>query len=88
MKHRDGQYNAPVTLFVRVGTLNVGQEKSTAMQWYDAYVSVGGEHTFNTGATHYISTCPINETDFHHLYGLVEWILEKSKSDNIEKEDE
>lgn len=30
----------------------------------------------------------INETDFHHLYGLVEWILAKSKSDNIEKEDE
>jgi len=36
VKSRTGQYNAPVTLFVRVGTLNSGQEKYTEMYWYDA----------------------------------------------------
>ena len=36
VKSRDGQYNAPVTLFVRIGTLNAGQEKHTRMYWYDA----------------------------------------------------
>jgi len=36
VKSRDGQYNAPVTLFVRIGTLNSGQEKHTMMYWYDA----------------------------------------------------
>ena len=30
----------------------------------------------------------VNETDFHQLYDSVEWILEKSKNDNSEKEDE
>jgi len=68
VKHRDGQYNAPVTLFVRVGTLAAGQEKSTAMQWYDAYVRVGDECPFNAGETQYIATCPINETDFLIAY--------------------
>jgi hypothetical protein len=36
VKSRAGQYNAPVTLFVRIGVLDVGQEKSTEMFWYDA----------------------------------------------------
>ena len=36
VKSREGQYNAPVTLFVRIGTLNEGQEKYTRMYWYDA----------------------------------------------------
>jgi hypothetical protein len=36
VKSRTGQYNAPVTLFVRIGTLNIGQEKYTEMYWYDA----------------------------------------------------
>ena len=36
VKSRDGQYNAPVTLFVKVGTLSVGQEKSTELYWFDA----------------------------------------------------
>ncbi len=35
VKSRQGQYNAPVTLFVRIGTLNSGQEKYTKMYWYD-----------------------------------------------------
>ena len=29
----------------------------------------------------------VTETDFHQLYDSVEWILEKSKKDNTEKED-
>ncbi len=36
VKSRDGQYNAPVTLFIKVGTLDSGQEKYTKMFWYDA----------------------------------------------------
>jgi PKD repeat protein len=36
VKSRDGQYNAPVTLFVRIGTLDSNQEKYTKMYWYDA----------------------------------------------------
>ena len=36
VKSRDGQYNAPVTLFVKIGTLDSGQEKYTSMYWYDA----------------------------------------------------
>jgi hypothetical protein len=36
VKSRASQYNAPVTLFVRIGTLNNGQEKYTEMYWYDA----------------------------------------------------
>ncbi|MCK5606814.1 hypothetical protein KAR91_33235, partial [Candidatus Pacearchaeota archaeon] len=36
VKSRTGQYNAPVTLFVRIGTLNAGQEKYTKMYWHDA----------------------------------------------------
>jgi hypothetical protein len=36
VKSRTGQYNAPVTLFLRIGTLDAGQEKYTEMFWYDA----------------------------------------------------
>jgi hypothetical protein len=36
VKSRFGQYNAPVTLFIKVGTLDSGQEKQTKMYWYDA----------------------------------------------------
>jgi hypothetical protein len=36
VESREGQYNAPVTLFVRIGTLKAGQEKYTRMYWYDA----------------------------------------------------
>jgi hypothetical protein len=36
VKSREGQYNAPVTLFMRIGTLASGQEKHTKMYWYDA----------------------------------------------------
>jgi len=36
VKSRVGQENAPVTLFVRIGMLASGQQKSTQFQWYDA----------------------------------------------------
>lgn len=36
VKSRTGQYNAPVSLFIRIGTLDSGQEKYTSMYWYDA----------------------------------------------------
>jgi PKD repeat protein len=36
VKSRAGQQNAPVTLFIRIGTLAIGQQKSTMMHWYDA----------------------------------------------------
>jgi len=36
VKSYEGQYNAPTTLYVRVGTLDIGQEKYTEMFWYDA----------------------------------------------------
>jgi len=36
VKSRLGQANAPVTLFIRVGTLASGQQKHTELRWYDA----------------------------------------------------
>ena len=36
VKSRDGQYNSPVTLGIKIGTLNVDQEKQTKMFWHDA----------------------------------------------------
>lgn len=35
VKNRTMQYNAPVTLFIKVGTLGVDQEKYTRMYWHD-----------------------------------------------------
>jgi len=36
IKSRDGQYNAPVTLFIRVGPLAQNQEKFTELFWHDS----------------------------------------------------
>ncbi|MBU0497373.1 MAG: hypothetical protein KKG04_05395 [Candidatus Thermoplasmatota archaeon] len=36
VKSRNDQYNAPVTLFIKIGTLAAGQEKYTTLFWYDA----------------------------------------------------
>ncbi len=36
VKSRDGQYNAPVTLFIKVGTLAENQEKYTELNWFDS----------------------------------------------------
>jgi hypothetical protein len=35
VESRDGQYNAPVTLAIRIGTMNIGQEKHTRLYWHD-----------------------------------------------------
>jgi PKD repeat protein len=35
-KSRAGQFNAPVTLLIKVGTLGVGQEKYTYLHWLDS----------------------------------------------------
>jgi hypothetical protein len=36
VESRTGQYNAPVTLGIKIGTLSVGQEKYTSLFWHDA----------------------------------------------------
>ena len=36
VKSREGQYNAPVTLGIKIGTLDVGQKKQTSLYWHDA----------------------------------------------------
>ncbi len=36
VKSRQGQTNAPVSLFIRIGTLAPGQQKQTQLHWYDA----------------------------------------------------
>jgi hypothetical protein len=36
VESREGQYNAPVTLGIKIGTLSVGQEKFTHLFWHDA----------------------------------------------------
>jgi hypothetical protein len=36
VKSQIGQYNAPVTLGINIGTLAIGQEKHTEMFWHDA----------------------------------------------------
>ena len=36
VKSRDGQYNAPVILGIKIGTLDIGQEKHTELFWHDA----------------------------------------------------
>jgi hypothetical protein len=36
VESREGQYNAPVTLGIKIGTLDVGQEKFTSLFWHDA----------------------------------------------------
>lgn len=55
VKSRDGQYNAPVTLFIRIGTLNVGQEKFTKMYWHDSTETIRSD-----------STGVINEWDYQN----------------------
>jgi hypothetical protein len=35
-KNRTGQHNAPVTLFIKIGTLSTNQEKYTVMNWLDS----------------------------------------------------
>ncbi|MFH1916953.1 MAG: RHS repeat-associated core domain-containing protein [Nanoarchaeota archaeon] len=39
VRNVEGQYNAPVTLFINAGPLAVGQEKSTVLGWIDRVAS-------------------------------------------------
>jgi hypothetical protein len=51
VKSRDGQYNAPVTLGIKVGTLGVDQEKYTSLFWYDASQITYYFNNYNTSET-------------------------------------
>jgi hypothetical protein len=48
VKSRDGQYNAPVTLGIKIGPLNAGQEKSTEIYWHDACKATYYFHSHGT----------------------------------------
>jgi hypothetical protein len=48
VKSRSGQYNAPVILGIKIGTLDVGQEKYTEMYWYDAIKSTYHFNSYDT----------------------------------------
>ena len=47
VKSKPGQYNAPVTLGIKIGTLNASQEKSTELFWYDAVKSTYHFNSYN-----------------------------------------
>jgi hypothetical protein len=49
VKSREGQYNASVTLGIKVGTLAVGQEKYTSLLWHDASEITYYFSSYNTG---------------------------------------
>jgi hypothetical protein len=49
VKSREGQYNAPITLGIKIGTLAVGQEKYTCLLWYDASEITYFFNSYNTG---------------------------------------
>ncbi len=51
VKSREGQYNAPVTLGIKIGILGVGQEKYTSLLWHDA-----------SEVTYYFNSYSISET--------------------------
>ena len=48
VKSRSGQYNAPVTLGIKIGTLSVGQEKYTELFWYDAVKTIYPFDSYDT----------------------------------------
>jgi hypothetical protein len=51
VKSRDGQYNAPVTLGIKIGTLGAGQEKYTSLLWHDASEITYYFNSYNIGET-------------------------------------
>lgn len=51
VKSREGQYNAPVTLGIKIGTLAVGQEKYTSLLWHDSSEKVFYFNSYSTGET-------------------------------------
>ena len=61
VESRDGQYNAPVTLGIKIGTLEVGQEKYTNLFWHDAFEKIYYFNSYNVGETW--ATSPGNMVD-------------------------
>jgi hypothetical protein len=51
VKSKDGEYNAPVTLGIKIGTLSVNQEKHTKMFWHDASEIVYYFNSYDNGET-------------------------------------
>jgi hypothetical protein len=51
VKSQEGQYNAPVTLGIKIGTLAVNQEKYTSLLWHDS-----------SEITYYFNSYSISET--------------------------
>jgi hypothetical protein len=51
VKSREGQYNAPVTLGIKIGTLGAGQEKYTSLLWHDASEITYYFNSYNIGET-------------------------------------
>jgi hypothetical protein len=61
VESREGQYNAPVTLGIKIGTLDVGQEKYTSLFWHDAFEKIYYFNSYNVGETW--ATSPGNMVD-------------------------
>ena len=74
VKSRVGQYNAPVTLFIKVGTLSSGQEKKTELHWYDADISYGSHTQFYTyfSGNRCVSIAKLDTNKFVMSYGYKE----------------
>jgi hypothetical protein len=58
VKSRDGQYNAPVTLGIKIGTLVVGQEKYTSLFWHDAFEKLYYFDSYESGGPKEWATNP------------------------------
>ncbi len=75
VKSRTGQYNAPVSLFIRIGTLSVDQEKYTMMHWLDS------DDWLGIGSSELADSCEGQSQDLKNaLDGLDIW----SHADNHE----
>jgi len=69
VKSREGQYNAPVTLFIKIGTLTENQEKYTMMNWLDS------DKWFGVNGWNYHSSCGYTgpDTPWGALNGTGVW---------------
>ena len=91
VKSRSGQYNAPVSLFIRIGTLNVSQEKSTILHWLDSDDWLGissselDSHCGDSGG-HNLSEA-LDGADYWYNIGMSEYdfIIDLGESYTIKK---
>ncbi len=67
VKSRESEFNAPVTLFIRIGSLGVGQEKYTLLYWLDSGDWLG----FNS-KDHYDSHC--GDSNGHTLEDAIDGV--------------